>query len=52
VDHSQAAAANSVSKGFAWHPYEVSPEDLLRHGEEYWRDFHENCLIIRLVCQK
>jgi toxoflavin synthase len=37
---------------FAWHPSEVSPEDLARYGEVYWRDFHDNCLIIGVICQK
>ena len=37
---------------FAWHPSEVSPEDMARYGEAYWQDFRENCLVIGLVCQK
>ena len=37
---------------FAWHPSEVSPEDVARYGETYWQDFRENCLVIGLVCQK
>ncbi len=37
---------------FAWHPSEVAPEDVVRYGEEYWHDFHDNCLVIGLVCQK
>ena len=37
---------------FAWHTSEVAPEDVVRYGEEYWHDFHDNCLIIGLVCQK
>jgi toxoflavin synthase len=36
----------------AWHPSEVAPEDVLRYGEAYWRDFYDNCLVIGLVCQK
>jgi toxoflavin synthase len=36
----------------AWHPSEVSPADVARYGEAYWRDFRENCLVIGLVCQK
>jgi hypothetical protein len=36
----------------AWYPSEVAPEDVARYGEGYWRDFHDNCLVIGLVCQK
>jgi len=37
---------------FAWHPTEVAPEDVVRYGEAYWRDLHDNSLIIGLVCKK
>jgi toxoflavin synthase len=37
---------------FAWHPSEVSPEDVARYGAAYWQDFYNNCLVIGLVCQK
>ena len=37
---------------FAWHPSEVSPEDVARYGEAYWQDFYDNCLVIGLVCPK
>jgi len=37
---------------FAWHPSEVAPADVAQYGEAYWRDFHENCLAIALICQK
>ena len=37
---------------FAWHPSEVSPEDLERHGKEYWQDWYNNCWCIGLVCNK
>jgi ubiquinone/menaquinone biosynthesis C-methylase UbiE len=37
---------------FAWYPSEVAPEDVARYGEGYWRDFHDNCLVIGLICQK
>ena len=36
----------------AWHASEVAPEDVAYYGEAYWRDFHDNCLVIGLVCQK
>jgi toxoflavin synthase len=36
----------------AWHPSEVSPEDVAQYGEAYWQDFRDNCLVIGLVCQK
>ena len=39
-------------RDFAWYPSEVAPEDVARYGEAYWRDFHDNCLVIGLVCQK
>ena len=39
-------------RAFAWHPSEVAPEDIAHYGEAYWRDFHDNCLVIGLVCQK
>ena len=39
-------------RDFAWYPSEVAPEDVARYGEAYWRDFHDNCIIIGLVCQK
>jgi SAM-dependent methyltransferase len=39
-------------RDFAWHPSEVAPEDVARYGEAYWRDFHDNCLVIGLICQK
>ena len=39
-------------RDFAWYPSEVAPEDIARYGEAYWRDFHDNCLVIGLVCQK
>jgi SAM-dependent methyltransferase len=37
---------------FAWHASEVSPDDVERYGKAYWQDFHDNCLVIGLVCQK
>jgi SAM-dependent methyltransferase len=37
---------------FAWHPTEVAPEDIARYGEAYWRDLHDNGLVIGLVCKK
>ena len=37
---------------FAWHPSEVAPEDVTHYGEAYWRDFHDNCLVIGLVGEK
>jgi SAM-dependent methyltransferase len=37
---------------FAWHPSEVTPDDVARYGEAYWRDFHDNCINIGLICQK
>jgi toxoflavin synthase len=39
-------------RAFAWHPSEVSPEDVAHYGEAYWQDFHDNCLVIGLICQK
>jgi SAM-dependent methyltransferase len=39
-------------RDFAWYASEVSPEDIADYGEAYWRDFHENCLIIGVVCTK
>jgi len=36
----------------AWHASKVAPEDVAHYGEAYWRDFHDNCLVIGLVCQK
>jgi hypothetical protein len=41
-----------VKVGAAWYPSEVAPEDVARYGEAYWRDFHDNCLLIGLVCQQ
>jgi len=37
---------------FVWYPSEVAPEDVVRYGEAYWRDFHDNCLGIGIICQK
>ena len=37
---------------FAWHPSEVSPEDLEKYGKEYWQNFYDNCLNIGLICKK
>lgn len=39
-------------KTFTWHSAEVSPEDVARLGEAYWHDFHDNCPIIGLICEK
>ncbi len=39
-------------RAFVWHPSEVAPDDIARYGEAYWHDFHDNCLVIGLVCQK
>jgi len=39
-------------QNFAWHPSEVAPDDVAHYGEAYWHDFHDNCPIIGLVCQK
>jgi toxoflavin synthase len=40
---SEAAHERAVKeagfRAFAWHPSEVSPEDLAQYGEAYWRDF-------------
>jgi toxoflavin synthase len=53
---SQAAYEWAVQEaGFrdlAWYPSEVAPEDVARYGEAYWRDFHDNCIVIGLICQK
>jgi SAM-dependent methyltransferase len=35
-------------RAFAWYPLEVAPDDIAHHGEGYWRDFHDNC-IVRLL---
>ena len=35
-----------------WYPSEVAPEDVAHYGEAYWHDFHANCPVIGLVCQK
>jgi len=37
---------------FAWHPSEVSPEDIEQYGREYWQDFYDNGLGIGLICKK
>jgi SAM-dependent methyltransferase len=39
-------------RAFTWYPSEVAPEDVARYGEAYWHDFHNNCLVIGLICQK
>lgn len=53
---SQAAHERAIKeagfRAFAWHPSAVSPEAVAYYGEEYWRDFYDNCLVIGLVCQK
>jgi hypothetical protein len=30
----------------------VAPDDMVRYGEAYWRDFYDNCPVIGLICQK
>jgi SAM-dependent methyltransferase len=37
---------------FDWCPSEVAPDDVAHYGQAYWHDFHDNCLVIGLVCQK
>ena len=37
---------------FAWHPSEVSPEDVEHYRKEYWQDYYDNCLCIGLICKK
>jgi SAM-dependent methyltransferase len=39
-------------RAFTWYPSEVAPEDVVRYGAAYWHDFHDNCLVIGLICQK
>jgi toxoflavin synthase len=39
-------------RDFAWYPSEVAPDDVARYGDAYWRDFHDNCLVIGLIRQK
>jgi SAM-dependent methyltransferase len=39
-------------RAFTWYPSEVAPEDVARYGAAYWHDFHANCLVIGLICQK
>jgi hypothetical protein len=39
-------------RDFAWHPTEAAPEDIVRYGEAYWRDLHDNGLVIGLICEK
>jgi SAM-dependent methyltransferase len=46
------AAAEAGFRDFVWYPSEVAPEDIARYGETYWRDFHDNCLVIGLICRK
>jgi hypothetical protein len=41
-----------VKVGATWDPSEVAPEDVARYGEASWRDFHDHCLVIGLVCQQ
>lgn len=36
----------------SWRPAEPSAEDIRALGEDYWRDFRENCIGIGLVCSK
>jgi hypothetical protein len=43
------AIKETAFRAFAWHPSEVSPEDIAGYGEVYWRDFHDNCLVIGLA---
>ncbi|HSF29050.1 MAG TPA: class I SAM-dependent methyltransferase [Candidatus Tectomicrobia bacterium] len=53
---SQATYERAVKEGgfrdLAWYPSEVAPEDIARYGEAYWQDFHDNCLVIGLMCHK
>jgi len=48
----EQAVQEAGFRTFAWHPSEVSPEDLARYGDAYWQDFYDNCLVSGLVCQK
>jgi toxoflavin synthase len=51
-ESNERAIKEAGFRTFAWHPSEVSPEDVAHYGEAYWRDFHDNCLVIGLICQK
>jgi SAM-dependent methyltransferase len=48
----EAVIKEAGFRAFVWHPSEVAPEDVAQYGEAYWHDFHDNCLVIGLVCQK
>jgi toxoflavin synthase len=48
----ESAIKEAGFRAFAWHPSEVAPGDIAHYGEAYWHDFHDNCLVIGLVCQK
>ena len=48
----EAALKEAGFREFAWHPAEVSPEDLKEYGNEYWQEFYDNCVNIGLVCKK
>ena len=48
----EAALTEAGFREFAWHPAEVSPEDLSQYGNEYWHAFYDNNVNIGLVCEK
>ena len=48
----EGAIQEAGFREFAWHPTEVAPEDIARYGAAYWRDLHDNGLVIGLVCKK
>jgi len=46
------AAREAGFQRLSWHELEIPPEELERHGAEYWRDYQENPLLLALSCEK
>ncbi|WP_257463463.1 class I SAM-dependent methyltransferase [Archangium lipolyticum] len=48
----ESVLAEAGFREVAWHPFEVPAEALARFGEDFWREYQENPLLIALSCRK
>ncbi|AGC47106.1 hypothetical protein MYSTI_05830 [Myxococcus stipitatus DSM 14675] len=52
TDAYESAFAEAGFRNVAWHPIDIPQEAIDRFGEDFWRDYRENSLIIALSGQK
>lgn len=52
TDVYESAFAAAGFRDITWHPFEFPPEAITRFGEDFWREYRENSLVIGVSGQK